>query len=69
MVSLSLVMLIDPTLMNNLSSSLLVFGVAILITAIIYLVTDKILPRYGIRIGHTRKSDPVKGKPVRKKSK
>ena len=51
MLALGIVMLIGPALMNNLSSSLGVFVIALAIAAIIYLVHQRVLPRMGIYIG------------------
>ena len=55
MVILSLVMLINPALMNSVSSTLLVFAIAIIATLLILLVTDVLLPKKGIYIGQQRK--------------
>ena len=51
MLALAVVMLVNPTLMNNLGSSLLIFGAAILATLIVLLIHRIILPKLGIRIG------------------
>ncbi len=51
MFSLALVMLIKPSLMNNLGSSLLIFAAAFGLTLLTLLVHRKILPRFGIYIG------------------
>ena len=51
MLALAGVMLVNPALMNNLSSSLIIFGVALLATLFVLLVHRSILPRFGIRIG------------------
>ena len=51
MLALGIVMLIDPTLMNNLSSSLGVFVIALALTALIYIIHQRILPGMGIYIG------------------
>jgi thiol-disulfide isomerase/thioredoxin len=51
MLSLSAAMLIDPNLMNDLSSSLLVFGGALLLTLFVLLMHRKVLPAFGIWIG------------------
>ena len=56
MVVLSLVMIIKPALMNELSSTLIIFGSAIGITLLILLLTSVILPKFGIYIGHVKKS-------------
>lgn len=62
MLSLSAVMLINPDVMNNLSSSLLVFGVAIMLSLLVLLVHRVILPRFGINIG-TEQLAAAKDKP------
>jgi len=51
MLTLSIVMLINPTLMNKLSSSLIIFGIAFLATLLILLIHRVILPKFGVRIG------------------
>ena len=51
MLTLALVMLIKPSLMNNVSSSLIIFAVAFCVTLLTLLVHRKILPHYGIHIG------------------
>lgn len=51
MLTLSVVMLVNPALMNNLSSSLLIFGAAFAGTLLVLLAHRVILPRLGIRIG------------------
>lgn len=45
MLSLAVVMLVDPQLMNNLTNALLVFGAAMGLTALVLLVHRVILPR------------------------
>jgi glutaredoxin len=67
MLTLAGVMLIKPSLMNELSSSLIIFGAAFGITALILLVHRLILPKLGIYIGsefelHLSKSQQAKGK-------
>lgn len=51
MLVLSVVMLIDPALMNNLSSSLIIFGIAFGAALLVLLVHRRILPAFGIWIG------------------
>jgi glutaredoxin len=51
MLSLALVMLINPHLMNSLSSSLIIFGIAFGATILILLVHRVLLPKLGIHIG------------------
>ncbi len=51
MLALAVVMLVKPALMNNLGSSLIIFGAALLATLLVLLIHRTILPRFGIRIG------------------
>lgn len=51
MLTLSIVMLIDPALMNKLDSSLIIFGVAFLATCLVLVIHRLLLPKFGIRIG------------------
>jgi thiol-disulfide isomerase/thioredoxin len=51
MVTLAAVMIINPALMNSLSSSLLIFGAALGAALLILLVHRVILPKFGILIG------------------
>ncbi len=51
MLTLAIVMLFKPELMNKLSSSLIIFGIAFGVTLLIFLLHQVILPRFGIRIG------------------
>ena len=51
MLALAGVMLINPDLMDNLSSSLIVFGIAFGLTILILLLHRVVLPRMGIHIG------------------
>ncbi len=55
MVALSIVMIVKPALMNELGSTLLIFGAAIAATLLILLVTAVILPKFGVYIGHMKK--------------
>lgn len=48
---LAVVMLIDPTLLNSLSSSLLIFAVAFALVLLILVLHRRILPSFGIWIG------------------
>ncbi|NMA13110.1 MAG: hypothetical protein GX933_08025 [Chloroflexi bacterium] len=65
MVVLSLVMIINPALMENLGITLIVFGVAVLLTITIYLLADKVLPKHGIYIGHNKPKE-LQHKPFHK---
>ncbi len=51
MLTLAVVMLINPALMNNLTSSLIIFGIAFGAAIIVIVVHRKILPSFGIYIG------------------
>ena len=51
MLALGIVMLIEPAIMNKLSSSLGVFVIALALAALIYLIHQRVLPRMGIYIG------------------
>ncbi len=51
MLTLAAVMLIDPNLMNQVSSALLVFAIAFAAALLVLLVHRVILPRFGVRIG------------------
>ncbi len=55
MLTLAVVMIIDPTLMTTLGSALLVFGAALAATVLVLLVHRVVLPRFGIRIGTEEK--------------
>lgn len=65
MLTLSIVMLINPQWMNGIGSSLLVFLAALLITALIYLIHRKLLPRFGILIGSELQSVKTRKHPKR----
>jgi len=51
MLTLAAVMLTNPSLMNQVSTSLLVFAVAFAAALLVLLVHRVILPRFGVRIG------------------
>ncbi len=51
MLALAAVMMINPALMNRVSTSLIVFGVAFGMAAVILLVHRQVLPHFGIYIG------------------
>ena len=51
MLALGIVMLIEPAIMNKLSSSLGVFVIALALAALICIIHHKALPRMGIYIG------------------
>ena len=58
MLTLSVIMLINPALLNSLSSSLIVFGCAFIATIFVVIVHRKILPRFGIWIGSEFNKSP-----------
>jgi len=51
MLTLAAVMVIDPTLMNKLSASLIIFGIALAASLLVLVVHRQLLPRWGIFIG------------------
>ncbi len=51
MLALAIVMLVDPTLMNNIGSSLWVFGAAFGMTGVVLLLHRVILPKFNIYLG------------------
>ena len=59
MVVLSVVMIVKPALMNELSTTLIIFGSSFLATLIILYLTTKVLPKHGIYIGHMKKENPT----------
>lgn len=52
MLALGLAMALNPEWMNGLGTSLVVFGVALACTVLIYFLHQKVLPRLGIYIGN-----------------
>jgi hypothetical protein len=54
MLSLAMVMLVKPTLMNSLASTSIVFGIALGATLLVIVLHRFILPHYGIVIGTER---------------
>ncbi|MEJ5201147.1 MAG: thioredoxin family protein [Anaerolineales bacterium] len=65
MLTLAIVMLVNPSIMNNVSSSLVVFAIALGSTSLVLLLHRAILPRFGIRIGSELTTS--KGKTRRKR--
>jgi hypothetical protein len=51
MLTLAVVMLVNPALMNQLSSSLWIFAIALGATLVVLLAHRQILPKFGIHIG------------------
>jgi len=62
MLTLAAVMLIDPSLMNNLRSSLVIFGVAFGASALVLIVHRALLPRLGVVIGTESLSGNMRSK-------
>jgi len=56
MLTLAGVMMINPSLMNNIVSSLVVFGFAFVVTVLILVIHRLILPKLGIRLGTEKRS-------------
>jgi cytochrome c biogenesis protein CcdA/thiol-disulfide isomerase/thioredoxin len=55
MMALAVVLLVDPELMNNISSSILIFGAAFAAAGLILLFHRRVLPYFGIYIGSETK--------------
>jgi cytochrome c biogenesis protein CcdA/glutaredoxin len=51
MLTLAVVMLVDPTVMNNLTGTLIIFGIAIAATTLLLLLHRVVLPKFNIKIG------------------
>lgn len=51
MLALAIVLLIDPAIMNDITSSVLVFGAATAASLVVLVLHRRILPHYGIYIG------------------
>ena len=62
MLVLAVVLLVDPTLMDSLRNSLMVFGAALGVSVLVLVVHRKVLPRLGIVIG----TENLGGEPRRK---
>ncbi len=69
MLTLAVVMLIDPALMNKLSNSLLIFGAAFGLAGVVLVVHRYVLPRWGIVIGTEELAAPGKPAPRKKRRK
>lgn len=55
MLALAIVMLVKPSLMDNLSSSVLIFGAAFVLAGFVLLLHRRILPAFGVWIGSEAK--------------
>jgi len=62
MLTLALVILVNPALMNNLGDSLLIFGIAFAVAGLILVLHRFILPRFGILIGTEKEIRDRQGK-------
>lgn len=51
MLTLAVVMLVDPSMMNDITSSLIIFGIALGLTGMLLLLHRVLLPKIGIQIG------------------
>ena len=60
MLTLAIVMLVNPALMSDIGKSLLIFAIAFGITILILLIHRIILPRLGIHIGTEFKKNSKK---------
>jgi thiol-disulfide isomerase/thioredoxin len=69
MLALAVVLLVNPDLMNSLTSSLLVFGAAFGLAGLVLLVHRSVLPRFGIYIGSELGAMQTKNRQRRKKLK
>ncbi len=58
MLTLAVVMIVDPALMSDLGTALLIFGIAVVATLLVLLLHRVVLPRFGIHIG-TEDPTPV----------
>lgn len=67
MLTMAGVMLINPALMNNLQSSLVIFGIALAATILVLVVHRTILPKFGIHIGTEDTGSTSKRKPAPRK--
>ncbi len=66
MLTLAVVMLINPSLMNDWNSALLIFGTSLSATLLVLLLHRFILPKFGVRIGTEHSNlDSLKADPHR----
>jgi len=65
MLTLAIVMLINPAYMNSLTGSLIVFGIAFVLALLVLLLHRRILPAFGIWIG-TEAAGHKKGKSTKR---
>jgi len=62
MLTLAVVMIVNPELMNNLTSSLIIFGIAFAAAGLLLLLHRVILPKFGIWIGTEVRPHSPKGR-------
>jgi len=55
MLTLAIVMLVNPEKMNTLAGSLVIFAIAIGVTILVLLLHRVVLPKMGIQIGTEKK--------------
>jgi glutaredoxin len=62
MLTLAVVMLVKPSLMSDLSQSLIIFGIAFVVTLLVLLLHRVILPKFGVYLGseYTKKKQRKK---------
>jgi len=60
MLALAIVMLVNPALMNNLGSSLLIFAIALGATVVVLVAHRWLLPRLGVHIGSEVSPRPIR---------
>lgn len=58
MLTLAMVMIVDPALMSDIGTALLIFGVALAATLLLLLLHRVVLPRFGIHIGSEWRAAP-----------
>jgi thiol-disulfide isomerase/thioredoxin len=68
MLTLAVVMLVNPAWMNSLGASLAVFGVALLLAGLVVLLHRLLLPKFGIHLGNHAPVTPKASQPHAKKS-
>lgn len=68
MLTLAVVLLVDPTLMNDISSSMAIFGAAFGATLTVLIVHRKVLPRFGVKIGTEFATDKTQRRRKRARS-
>ena len=62
MLTLAIVMLVNPAAMNDIGNSIVIFGAAVAATLIVLLVHRRILPALGMRFGSEEKPLPPAGR-------